>query len=243
MVWLDGRGTVGKNEAEKNTSLRAATFDGNGKQQGESVIQERVCDCCATATAVTAEGVIAAYRGRSADEVRDIYVTRFDGAKWSAPVNVHNDGWKIVACPINGPAVSARGKDVAVAWFTGKNDQGQAWVAFSHDAGRTFGQAIRADDGKSLGRVSVQLLADGSAAVSWVELAESSAEFRARVVKGDGSRSASVNVAGKGDPDTRSTRMAGNSRELLFAWTETDENDKDQVHLARAALAGGAAGN
>jgi hypothetical protein len=132
---------------------------------------------------------------------------------------------------------------VAVAWFTGKNDQGQAWLAFSNDAGHTFGQPVRVDDTKSLGRLSVQMLADGSAAVSWVELADSSAEFRARVVKPDGTKTASVNVAGKGDPDTRSTRMIGSARELLFAWTETDANDMDHIHMARAVLAGGASGN
>ena len=31
---------------------------------------------------------------------------------------VHDDGWKIAACPVNGPMLSARGRDVAIAWFT-----------------------------------------------------------------------------------------------------------------------------
>jgi len=181
MVWLDGRDTTAK-APNDNTGLRASIHDAAGKQLKETVIDPRVCDCCTTSSAPTSEGVIVAYRDRSAAEIRDIYVTAFNGTAWSAPVLVHKDDWKINGCPVNGPAVTANGRDVAVAWFTGKDDKGQAFVAFSHDAGHTFGPAVRIDDARSLGHVGVRLLADGSAVVSWVELAESSAQFRARKV-------------------------------------------------------------
>jgi hypothetical protein len=236
VVWLDGRNTSTE-DASGDMALRASTYDATGKQLGETVVDPRVCECCATAAATTSEGVIVAYRDRSPREIRDIYVTRFNGTVWSAPVLVHADNWQINGCPINGPAISARGREVAVAWFTAKDDQGQAFVAFSHDAGRTFGPAVRVDDQRSLGHVGVQMLPDGSAAVSWIELANSLAEFRARKVTAAGVRSPMVNVAGQGDPDTRSPRIAGNARELLFAWTESDENDIEHVHVARAALA------
>jgi hypothetical protein len=49
-------------------------------------------------------------------------------------------------------------------------------------------------------------------------------------------RSPAVNVVPKGDPDTRSPRLVGNDKELLFAWTETDDKGIDSVHLARAPL-------
>jgi hypothetical protein len=236
LVWLDGRSTNPKDETG-DMALRASIHDASGKQLRESVVDPRVCDCCSTASATTSEGVIVAYRDRSATEIRDIYVTRFDGSAWSAPVLVHQDGWQIKACPINGPAISARGRDVAVAWFTAKGEQGQAFVALSHDVGRTFGPAVRVDDSRSLGHLGVQLLADGSVAVSWIELAGSSAEFRARTVTANGVRSPAVNVAGAGDPDTSSPRLAGNARELLFAWTESDDKDVSHVHTARVALA------
>ena len=233
VVWLDGRNTNPK-DATGDMALRASVHDPRGRQLRETVVDSRVCECCSTSAAATSEGVIVAYRDRSAGEVRDIYVTRFTGSAWSAPALVHQDGWQINGCPINGPAVSARSRDVAVAWFTAKNDQGQAFVAFSRDAGRTFGPAARVDDGRSLGRLGVQLLADGSAAVSWVELANSMAEFRVRTVTPNGVRSPAVKVTG--DPDTRSPRLAGNARELLFAWTEADENDVSHVRTARAPL-------
>jgi len=234
LVWLDGRTTDPQKESG-DMALRASVHAPDGKQLRETVVDSRVCECCSMSAATTSEGVIVAYRDRSASEVRDIYVTRFTGSAWSAPTLVHQDGWQINGCPINGPSVSARGRNVAVAWFTAKNDQGQAFVAFSRDAGRTFGPAVRVDDGRSLGRLGVQLLADGSAAVSWIELADGRAQLRARTVTPNGVRSPAVTVSE--DPDTRSPRLAGNARELLFAWTEADENDALRVRTARASLA------
>jgi hypothetical protein len=235
LVWLDGRSTDPDAETG-DMALRAAVYDASGKQLKETLLDSRVCDCCSTSSAPTSDGVIVAYRDRSPKEIRDIYVTSFNGTGWSKPVLVHADNWEIDGCPINGPAISARGREVAVAWFTAKDDKGQAFVAFSHDAGRTFGQAVRVDDGRSLGHVGVYLLPDNSAAVSWIEIANSTAEFRARTVTAAGVRSPAVNVVAKGDPDTRSPRIAGNDKELLFAWTDTDQNDVQHVRVARAAL-------
>ena len=162
VVWLDGRGTnpeapEGSPEAG-NMALRATVYGPDGKQRGETVIAPRVCECCSTSTALTSEGVIVAFRNRSDKEVRDIYVSRLADGKWSTPTPVHNDGWKIDACPINGPAVSARNRDVAVAWFTVQQGQERSFAAFSKDAGRTFGSPIRVDEAGSLGRVNSQLL-------------------------------------------------------------------------------------
>jgi hypothetical protein len=157
LVWLDGRATNPATESG-NMSLRAAGYDPSGKQLRETLIDSRVCDCCSTSAAQTADGVIVAYRDRSAGEVRDIAVSRFAAGRWSMPTAVHHDGWRIEACPINGPAISARGRDVAVAWFTAPTEVGHAFVAFSHDTGRTFGPPVRVDDAASLGRVAVEVL-------------------------------------------------------------------------------------
>ena len=99
------------------------------------------------------------------------------------PMSVHNDNWEVDACPVNGPALSARGREVVAAWFTVKNDQGQAWAAFSSDSGRTWGLPIQLDDRPSLGRVDVELLDDGSAVATWVEVADNRAQFRLRRVE------------------------------------------------------------
>ena len=133
---------------------------------------------------------IVAFRNRSPDEIRDIYVSRLVDGKWTEPAPVHNDGWQIDGCPVNGPALSAHGRDVAIAWFTAPDDQGHAFVAFSHDAGTTFGAPVRVDEAGSLGRVDIELLPDGSAVVSWIELADKRATFSLRRVERSGQRSA-----------------------------------------------------
>jgi hypothetical protein len=240
LVWLDGRGMKpesghGDHGAGGAMSVRFATFDGNWKRTSELPVDLRVCECCPTTAAVTSEGPIAAFRNRTDDEVRDIYVARLENGKWTEPRPVYDDGWKINACPVNGPMLSARGRDVVIAWFTGKNEQGRAFVAFSHDAGRTFGAPIRLDDAGALGRVDVELAADGSAVASWIEFADQRSQFRVRRVEPSGARSASVTVSGlAGGRASGYPRIAVDGEDVVFAWTENvDGRSKVLTGLAR----------
>lgn len=230
LVWLDGRAMTPEGHAGHDgkdagaMSVRAAIFDREGNQRSEMAVDTRVCECCPTAAAVTSEGVITAFRNRTEDEVRDIYVARFVDGKWSDSAPVHRDNWKIAGCPVNGPALSAIGRDVAIAWFTGQGDQGRAFVAFSSDAGRSFAPPVRVDDEGALGRVDGELLPDGSAVVSWIEFSHQRAQFRVRHVDRSGTRSPSVAVAGIGaNRASGYPRLARRGNELLFAWTETSE--------------------
>ena len=114
-----------------------------------------------------------------------------DAARWHSLVGAgpgQQDGWKINGCPVNGPAIAARGRNVAVAWFTMQGGQGRAYIAFSSDAGRTFRAPIRVDDAGSTGRVQVELLADGSAAVSWIEFGKGPSQLKVRTVGASGTR-------------------------------------------------------
>jgi hypothetical protein len=216
-------------------SLRFASFDGVWKQTASMPIDPRVCECCSTAAAVTSEGVLAAYRNRSNDEVRDIYVSRLVEGRWTEPAVAHADNWRISLCPINGPALSASGPNVALAWYTMKREQGHSYVAFSRDAGRRFGEPIRLDDTASLGRVDVELLPDGSALTTWIEVADGRSQFRARRVEANGTRSAAVTVAGLNGSRT-APRLARAGDELIFTWTET-KGDTSQVRTAAARWA------
>ncbi len=234
LVWLDGRAVANDGHGNDNMSLRAAVFEPNGTQMSESLIDDRVCDCCPTSVAVAAEGPVVVFRDRSATEVRDISVSRTTGGQWSKPQTVHDDGWQIAACPVNGPAVSARGRTVAVAWMTAKDDQGRAFAAFSNDGGATFGAPVRLDDQASLGRVDIELLEDESAFASWVELSDRRAELRVRWIDGSGARGAAQSVAGIGtERATGYPRLARVGRQLLFAWTET-ANGRSTVRTAVA---------
>jgi len=233
VVWLDGRAVVKEND---NMSLRSAIFDRSGVQHSETLIDDRVCDCCPTATALTADGPIVAFRDRSAAEIRDIAVARLVGGRWTASKSVHDDAWQVEACPVNGPAINAAVRTVVVAWFTGRDDQGKAFAAFSHDAGTTFGAPIRLDDGTSLGRVGIQLLDDRSAVATWVEYADGRAQLRSRWIDSGGGRGAAQSVAGLGAQRTGGyPRLVRRGGELLVAWTESSDG-KSMVRTAAAAV-------
>jgi hypothetical protein len=216
-------------------SLRFTTYDDQWKEAAETVIDPRVCECCPTAAAVASDGPIVAFRNRSAEGVRDIQIARLDGGRWTEPVSVHDDGWRIAACPVNGPAVSARGAFVAVAWFTARDDQPRAYAALSRDGGRTFGAPIRLDDGVSVGRVDVEALEDGSAIASYIEFTGGRSRFVVRRVDGAGTKSEAVTIAGIEDGRASGyPRMARHGNELVFAWLE--RSGSSVVKTAVAAL-------
>ena len=236
LVWLDGRATAGGHGGHGggDMALRFASFDRSGKQTAETAVDTRVCECCPTAATVTSDGVIAAYRDRSGEEVRDIHVTRLERGKWTGPVKVHDDDWRIPACPVNGPALGANGRDVAIAWFTMKDQKGHARIAFSKDGGRSFGAPVPLADGDTIGRVDVAMLDDGSALGSWIEIAGGRAEFRVRRIEPSGVRSAAVTVAeiesgrGSGYP-----RIAQRGGLVVFAWTARDGGSQVRTAVAR----------
>ncbi|MBY0493871.1 MAG: glycoside hydrolase [Cyanobacteria bacterium] len=236
LIWLDGRAMKpGHGEPGGEMSVRGAIYDQKGKQISEAAVDLRVCECCPTTAAVTADGPIVAYRDRSPAEIRDIYVARFVAGKWTEPVPVHRDNWQIAACPVNGPALSAIGKTVALAWFTAKGDEGHTYVAFSSDSGKSFGTPVRLDDVSALGRVDVALLDDGSAAATWIEFAGGKAQFKMRRVTAAGERSSAVTVSGLAASRASGyPRMARAGNELMFAWTES--GTPSRVSTARLSL-------
>jgi hypothetical protein len=220
LVWLDGRATT--DPENDNMSVRAAAFDNGGHQLSESLVDERVCDCCPTSVAITADGPLAVYRDRSATEIRDIAATRLVNGAWTAPALVHADNWQIEACPVNGPAVSAHGRNVVVAWMTATGEQGRAFAAFSHDAGTTFGAPIRLDDAGSLGRVGVVMIDDATAIAMWMEAGDGQPQLRVRRIDRSGGRGPTQIVTGSAtDRASGYPRIARSGEELLLAWTET----------------------
>ena len=238
VVWLDGRDQeLNKTDpASAAMNLYFARFDRNWKQLAEEVVNTRVCECCQTTVAMTDEGPVVAFRDRSPREVRDIHVTRLEGGKWTQPRPLHVDGWLIEACPVNGPALTARGRMVAAAWFAASEQEGHAYAAFSADAGRTWSDPIRLDDAVSLGHVDIELMDDGVALASWVEFVNQRAQLRVRRIEASGARSAAHIVAGTGDGYVAGyPRLARHGDEVMLTWTEStaDQVSGQQVKAAR----------
>jgi hypothetical protein len=228
-VWVDGRALKdlkGGHEKEESPppvsmQLRYASIDEQGRLSEEAVLDERICECCQTSAAMTAEGPIAAYRDRSEQEVRDVHFVRRQPGGWSAPRPVHEDRWQVHACPVNGPSLAAEGRRVALAWFTGEGDSPRVQVAFSTDAGASFGRPARVDDGGAMGRVDVLLLADGSALVCWMSGGAEGGANKVRRVTPDGTLGP-VAVIATTDASRSSgfPRMARLGDAVLFAWTQ-----------------------
>lgn len=238
-IWLDGRKSDPRYGGTQEMTLRYTTLAANGSLGREVTLDERICDCCQTSVALTSRGPVAVYRNRDENEIRDIYVTRFGEGAWSEGVPVHDDGWEIPACPVNGPSISADGERVAVAWFTGARDTARVRVAFSSDGGRSFGPATRVDDGDPAGRVDVELLDDGSALVSWIErTGGEAAEVRARRLAPHGEAGPPITIAeSSGARASGFPRMARSAEGVVLAWTEP--GDPSRVRTARVVISAG----
>lgn len=240
-AWLDGRNTGGSHDGrgpQGAMTLRAAILDHTGSLHGETLLDERICECCQTSAARTTNGLVVAYRDRSDEEIRDIAVVRWQNGTWSAPQTVHEDRWQILGCPVNGPAVAAAGEQVALAWFTAAQDTRRIKLSFSTDEGRSFGAPVQIDNGSPIGRLDTILLQDGSALVSWIENADEGAEIRVRRVYPDGTLEASSVVAA-----TSASRASGvpritrNGNAVYIAWTKA--GTPLSIRTAVATLSGG----
>lgn len=225
-VWLDGRemkpGGSGHDHGHGNMTLRYVRVKRDGALRDDAALDARVCECCQTSAAMTADGPVVVYRDRSEGEteIRDISIVRLKGEKWSAPRPVFQDNWRLNGCPVNGPAVAAAGRRVAVAWFTGADNASRVKLAFSNDAGESFGQPIMVDDGNPAGRVDVLLLDDGGALVCWLEKAPDGGALRVRRVKPNGQRDESITVAPSGAARSNGfPQIARAGDTLVFAWT------------------------
>ena len=233
-TWLDGRAMVDEGGAMSirarrlpwgSATGRPAPEAGTGTEAGvAAVLDARTCECCQT-DAVVADGVpVVAYRDRGEGEVRNIYATRLLESGWTEGAPVHDDGWVIGGCPVNGPALAARGRRVAVAWFTAPGDDAQINVAFSTDAAATFGPPARLDMGRPLGRVDVVVLDDGAALATWLERDAGGVSIASRRVAPDGAagplRRLAASDAARASGFPRIARL-GPDR-LMLAWTSVE---------------------
>lgn len=236
-AWLDGNATGGEKGA---MNLGFTRIDSTLQVRPDTMLDLRTCDCCQVAGARTSGGVLFAYRDRTADEVRDIAVVRYEDGQWFPPTIVHADGWVTTACPVNGPQLSARDRGVAIAWFTNARDTAKVQLAFSTDRGATWGAPIRIDDGAPLGRVDVEYLLDGGALVTWMErTGKGTAEIRARRVGADGARSRALTVAQSSDarPAGFPRISAAKDVGVYVTWRELSAPSK--IRLALLAVPGG----
>ena len=245
LTWLDARAMAGaaaggvhiteaSHAVRGPMSVRFRTLAPDGRLGPEVLLDDRTCECCQTALARVGDGLVAAYRDRSESEVRDIAVVRGAGERWTAPAPLSTDGWVIPGCPVNGPQLSGGEGALASAWYTGVGGTPQAYVAFSADGGASFGPRIRIDEGLPLGRVDIERLDDGSAAVVWLEASNDTPRVLVRRVYPDGSQEPPLLISETaGERSSGFPRMVRLGDELLFAWTIPGEGGGVRVRPVR----------
>ena len=229
IVWLDGRYHLKKEERAKhpeksgNFNLRYTRIHRDGAMDAEQVLDSNTCTCCWPSVAVTPSGPVAVWRGRTDDEIRDNRVSYLHDGEWSSPMALGAENWHIEGCPVNGPAITARGMQVVAAWFSAEGDKPRVRVAFSKDGGINFGKPIEVDDVAPLGRISLVWRDDETAVVSWMTAADEmtkKSSLALRTIHVNGTFGATKRVievsAGR---DTGVPQMVANDKGLVFAWT------------------------
>lgn len=185
LVWLDGQAMGGEHGGPMQ--LRHGVLRADGTLGAEAVLDTMTCECCQSRLVRTASGLVATYRNRSPEEVRDIGVVRFADGRWQEPTLVADDGWVHRACPVNGPGLAADGDRVGLAWYTQGSETPRVMFAWSADGGASFGTPVRLDAGNPIGRPDMVMARDGSALVAWLEgVGERDAEWRLVRVAPDG---------------------------------------------------------
>ncbi len=223
VTWLDGRTTVNVSKGKEQMTLRGAIITSEGKIEKDLLLDNRTCDCCNTAAAMTPDGPVVVYRDRSQEEIRDIAIVRRVNGSWTEPQIVFEDNWYIPGCPVNGPEIDSFESNLALAWFTAANDNPKVQVAFSEDNGKAFGLPFRIDNGNAIGRADIVMLDRKSAAVLWMEPSGVDTVIRLVKVSSNGTINEPITIS-----KTRSERASGFPQleilgdKLFVAWTSLE---------------------
>ena len=181
LVWLDGRADeLEAREADRqHEPARHGLQPSRACSRARSAIDTRVCDCCPTSrrrrrAEGTDRGVpqTAATRRSATSPCRALAARTLDRAGHGAQRRLGRSK----RARSTGPPISARGRDVAVAWFTALKDEGQSVRRVLRTTrAAPSAHPSRVDEVSAIGHVGVELLKDGAAAVSWIEFAERAA--------------------------------------------------------------------
>ena len=237
LVWLDGRrmaGAGGDHEghegAAEHMSLRTATLGRDGKLKDARELDDLTCACCQTDAVRGATRTLVTYRDRSSAEIRDIGALVFSGSKWSKPSLIHADHWTIAACPVNGPALVARGDRFAVLWPTMAG--GDLQVRFAIGDGKSFAAPVMLAGGApELGRVDLATWGDNGFLATRVRQGNDGTELVVEELDAKGRSTSSKSVANKvgGYP-----RLARSGDSALLVWAQAGASSgSTRLGLAR----------
>lgn len=240
-AWLDGNGYATE---RKEMAVHARTVALDGTLGPETVIDARTCDCCPTELTPLPDGrAVTMYRDRSDGEMRDIALSIFDGRTWSEPTPLHEDGWMIQACPVNGPAADTDGGHLAAAWFTMPSGAPEVWARFlDADTVEPLTAPVRVDLGRPAGRVAVRMDGPDAALVLWMEGgdADKAGLYLRRVERGGKAGEAFKVAATSTGRAVGYPRLERLGEDWLVVWTEPGaaQGDASRLRAVRVDLSG-----
>ncbi len=203
VVWLDGRNAAPHPHNHVHGQPMAKPAGGDGPRQDifhtmwkgdvtptETPVADNVCFCCKTAIATSGDRVYVAWRHIYPGSLRDIAVARStdNGQTFGAPIRVSEDGWKLDACPDDGPAMAVDGHGgIHITWpavVAGATPRKGIFYAALTDK-NTFTPRLRLDSGDT-DAAHPQLASDehGTTAVVWDEHVKGARRIVLRRVSG-----------------------------------------------------------
>ena len=240
-IWLDGRKSLEKRTINQvpvsGMTLRYALIKEDGTITDRQEIDNLTCSCCQTATAITQNGLVVAYRDRQIlskeSEIRDIHVLRQTPQGWVSAGNIPIDNWDIQACPVNGPVLTANEHNLALVWFTQAHEKSKVKLAFSSNNGQSFAPAIEIDSSENMGRVGADWLDSERLLVSWIGMIDGKGQLLYRIIHSNGDMSDTRIVA-----EIDKSRVSGvpqvatiDADEALFVWTQARRNPNEAPFL------------
>ena len=211
---------------EGYTALYAARM-GADNQPKEVELDKDFCDCCGPALTDDGNDGLVVYRDHKPDNIRDPALVRVSLQGSSQPVSVHDDHWKIDACPSKGPAISRYDNTVGVIWLTMVNDKFIIRAAFSGDKGAHFGKPIDLEPDGASNVSGIVMDSPHSALVSWTKSGDNGEVLKLARVFDDGRIEHPTVVhplTNGGAFRWPGPRMVKSEDALIFSWN--DEQDK-----------------
>ncbi|HVN09918.1 MAG TPA: sialidase family protein [Patescibacteria group bacterium] len=219
VIWLDARDY----DTKDRYRLMSAVVDSKGTVSDEKTVDSDTCTCCPTALIRAPQGALAAYRGHNPEDIRDIKVARLADGNWQQAHTVHDDLWKINACPVNGPALASEGRRLAVLWFTASQDKPEVKIAMSNDLGSTFQAPVTLDspngDDRPVGHVALSLLEDGDAIAVWLHHGASGTELIGERISSAGQHAGRFTIASGAETGFSYPRIQRLGDQLVISWT------------------------
>lgn len=219
--------------------LTVGELHSKGLQKVKDIVTP-ICSCCRLSSTLLDGRYAVTYRGRSSDEIRDIYWMKADKNEDWHQVLVADDGWKINGCPVNGPDVDVTDNKVAIAYFTMHDGKPKTRLAVSTDSGDHFSQLHDLAQSSGKGKTQVLWLNSDVILTLWIEEVEEGSDIapwiRIQKWNTEGKSSDVMNIKKvKNDFYTGFPQMALLKDKVYIAYTDTSSED-NQVRLLSLPL-------